>query len=677
MDIKTHEQNHQRLILGFCIIISFFLGFGLFTLSTIQKLSKLTNIIYNHPLAVSNASLQANVSIAKMHRNMKDVVLFDSKLDLDRFLAAVNKEESDVYENLDIIKSKIIGVEGQQLEETARRQFTDWKIIRSEVIDLVKNKDRKKAAIITVGKGARHVERLEEYMLGLTTYARNKAADFINQKEKEYQKAKTILILFLISSITASLIVSFLTFRHNKNAQKNLTSSEKKYRSLVETQTDLVSRFNNKGEFTFVNEVFCKFFNKTRDELLGGTWQPLPYEEDVEYVQSQLALLSKENPTIIIENRLYSGTGDIHWMQFINKGFYDNFGNFQEIQSVGRDITEQKRTEIALISSEERHKMLFKLSSDAILLVGLDNLRLLDANEAAINLYGYSYKEILQMKATDLSAEKQKTRKAIQKSHDKSVPVRFHKKKDGTVFPVEITANNFTIDEKEINISSIRDITDRIESEKQIKRSLQEKEILLKEIHHRVKNNMQIIQSLFSLQLNTLEDKELRQPLIDSGNRIKSMALIHETLYNSEDIAHLDVKTYFDHIVQHLFKIYNKSDIHVDIKIDLPPQDLNLDCCITSGLIINELISNALKYAFPDTGKGNLSICLNKTDEKYASLIVKDDGCGLPEDFNIEKSQSLGLRIVKILTKGQMNGHLTVTSKNGARFEITFPLSTI
>ncbi len=542
-------MNYQILIVGFGIIISFFLGFGLFTLTTIHNLSHLTTTIYNHPLVVSNAALQANALITKMHRNMKDVVLSDSKSDVDRFVRAVNKEELNTYKHLDIVKSKILGEEGQQLERTARNQFANWKSIRNEVINLVEQRNRTKAAAITLGKGAKHVELLEKKMQGLTHYARKKATDFIAQKDKEYKKAKAILILFLISSISASLIISFFTLTQSKKAGKILESSE------------------------------------------------------------------------------------------------------------------------------ERYKTQFQMSSDAIFLVEIETLRFLDANEAAIALYGYSRKELLQMKATDLSTEEEKTKKAIQKNHDASIPMRYHKKKDGTIFPVEITANNITLNSKEINISSIRDITDRIESDKKIKSSLKEKEILLKEIHHRVKNNMQVIQSLLSLQLNMTENPEQKKLLIDSGNRIKSMALIHETLYGSEDIAHLNIKTYFDNIVQHLFKIYNKSNIHVEINVDIQLQDLNLDCCIACGLIINELTSNALKYAFENTTKGNLAIFLNKTDEKNGHLIVKDDGCGLPADFNIEGFESLGLKIVRILVQGQLNGHLTVTSENGAMFEIKFPLT--
>ncbi len=550
-------SNYQRVIIGFGIVISLFVGFGLFTLSTLQNLSQFTSTIYNHPLVVSNASLQANVMITKMHRNMKDVVLFESLSDVDRFIRAVDDEEVKVYEHLDIVKSKILGEKGRELERKARIQFANWKSIRSEVIDLVKKGDRKKAAAITVGKGADHVDLLEKNMLGLTDYARAKATDFMGQKDKEHKKARSILILFLISIIGASVVISFITLKQSKKSERLLRSSEQRYRSLIETQTDLVSRFTPDGNFTFVNDVFCRFFNKTKEEIVGGVWHPLPVEEDIPHIQSQLAKLSTENPTVVIENRIYSDQGAIHWMQFVNQAFFDSSGKMIEIQSVGRDITKLK------------------------------------------------------------------------------------------------------------------------EYEKQIEKSLQEKEVLLKEVHHRVKNNMQVIQSLLSLQLNTLEKPDEKKPLIDSGNRIQSMALIHETLYRSEDIARLDIATYFDSIVQHLFKIYNVSDIQIDILVEIDSQDLDMDACIACGLIINELISNALKYAFKDKKNGQLFISLKRAGQNrdQGSLIVGDDGCGLPDGFTIEECESLGLKIVKILTQGQLNGHLNVASEAGTVFDIKFPLS--
>lgn len=336
--------------------------------------------------------------------------------------------------------------------------------------------------------------------------------------------------------------------------ENSLRESENRYRSLVETQTDLVSRFTPEGKFTFVNEVFCKFFNKTKKELLGGEWQPLPVEEDIEHVYSQLALLSEENPTVIIENRVYSDKGDIAWMQFVNKGFFDTSGNLLEIQSVGRNITDRKR------------------------------------------------------------------------------------------------------------------------AEEKVKTSLNEKEVLIKEIHHRVKNNMQIIQSLLSLQISEIKDSAFKKPLIESNNRIKSMALIHETLYKSKDMVNLDVESYFNDITQHLLMIYQKQDVDVNLKINIDSAEMDMDICIACGLILNELVSNTLKYAFKSNATGKLSIILKKTDKKQGRLTIRDSGCGLPTGFNIEETETLGLKIVSILVKGQLKGSINLNNDNGASFDIKFPL---
>jgi len=176
---KPKQANiTRRLMLGFLTLISIFLMFGVFTLYYIHRISDLSRTIHNHPLVVSNASLQANVSIVKMHRNMKDVALFHSSSRIQQSIEAVNEEEEQVYRHLNIVKNNILGEKGKVLENEARNLFDKWRPIRNEVIGLVNNDQREKAANITIGKGANHVALLELKMLGLTNYARNKASEF-------------------------------------------------------------------------------------------------------------------------------------------------------------------------------------------------------------------------------------------------------------------------------------------------------------------------------------------------------------------------------------------------------------------------------------------------------------------------------------------------------------------
>ncbi len=198
MDKPKQVNITRRLILSFCVLISIFLLFGLFTLYDIYRVSSLTRTIYNHPLVVSNAALQTNVSIAKMHRSMKDVVLFNSLLKIKQSIEAVNEEEKQAIRYLDIVKNKILGEEGKTLENEARNLFDEWRPIRKEVIGLVRTDQRGEAAIITIVKGANHVALLEKKMFGLTKYARNKATDFTHEAEKVNSRLNVILITFLL-----------------------------------------------------------------------------------------------------------------------------------------------------------------------------------------------------------------------------------------------------------------------------------------------------------------------------------------------------------------------------------------------------------------------------------------------------------------------------------------------
>ena len=248
---------------------------------------------------------------------------------------------------------------------------------------------------------------------------------------------------------------------------------------------------------------------------------------------------------------------------------------------------------------------------------------------------------------------------------------------DGNRIMVEASASPVYNTNNQIMAVAVifQDITKRKQAENRIRAALKEKEVLFKEIHHRVKNNMQIIQSLLSLQSNEIKEIEHKKPLIDSNNRIKSMALIHEILYRSDDMVVLDIKTYFKEIVQHLLKIYHEPGIKVTFNLDIDPVGMDMDLSIACGLIINELVSNALKYAFVSDPKGFLLISLKTISAREALMIIRDNGKGLPADLDLNTSDSLGLKIVKILVEGQLKGHMMVKNDKGALIKIYFPLS--
>ena len=218
-------------------------------------------------------------------------------------------------------------------------------------------------------------------------------------------------------------------------------------------------------------------------------------------------------------------------------------------------------------------------------------------------------------------------------------------------------------------IESVRDISDRKKSEDKIKKSLEEKEILLREIHHRVKNNMQIISSLLNLQICHENLDETIGVLKESQGRIKSMAIIHEKLYQSQSLNYINFKEYIQKLILDIFHSYGIKKDNIQFELEIDDLHLNIDTAIPLGLIINETITNSVKYAFPEN-KGKINIKLINKQDKL-ELTIDDNGIGIPEDIDIENSKTLGLQLIQNLVN-QLEGELLITVKSGTSIKITF-----
>jgi len=339
------------------------------------------------------------------------------------------------------------------------------------------------------------------------------------------------------------------------------------------------------------------------------------------------------------------------------------------------EIEERKRAQKALHESEEKYRKLFEMESDALVLIDFETHELLDVNNAFVRLYGYSKDEIPCMKITDFSAEPDQTKKNIidLKGY---IPLRYHKKKHGTVFPVEITANFFEHNGRNILIAAIRDITDRKLIERQIESSLKEKELLLSEIHHRVKNNFEIISSLLDMSGMHTENKEVQNLLLSSRNRIHSMALIHSQLYQSDRFDRIDMVKHISELAEHLLFVYG-SRKKVNLMIESSGVYLSVNQAIPCALIINELITNSLKHAFRDRAQGKIQIYMNNSDDNTVLLRVKDDGDGISKEIDLKDSDGLGLEMVEHLVVGQLKGEIRFNHDDGTDICIEFNTRTL
>jgi two-component sensor histidine kinase len=256
----------------------------------------------------------------------------------------------------------------------------------------------------------------------------------------------------------------------------------------------------------------------------------------------------------------------------------------------------------------------------------------------------------------------------------KEVPSRYEfriQAKDGSIKSVEPAT--VQIGERgEVKVMGIlRDVTDRKQAEEKVKASLHEKNVLLREIHHRVKNNMQIISSLLRLQSRLIRDDKLIEMFMESQNRIRSMALIHEKLYQTEDFTKINFAEYIRSLTVHLFHTYRVNPNIIRMNTDVRKVFLDINKAIPCGLIINELVSNSLKHAFPDNIKGDICIRLSTDKQKKTKLTVSDDGIGMPKSVNLREPETLGLQLVSDLAN-QIEGKISLDRNKGTAYHISF-----
>jgi len=215
------------------------------------------------------------------------------------------------------------------------------------------------------------------------------------------------------------------------------------------------------------------------------------------------------------------------------------------------------------------------------------------------------------------------------------------------------------------------DITPNKELEEKLKSSLSEKEILLREIHHRVKNNLQVIISLLNLQSGYIHDAETLRAMTEGQNRVRSMALVHEKFYQSDGISEIDFAEYTEKLCQYIFQSFPETASRVQLTVESDKVAFDLDTAMPCGLLINEIVSNSLKYAFPDGMAGEIVIQLKSEEKNKVRISVRDNGKGMAQEYDLKNPTTLGLQLIDALTS-QLNGEVEMIRKDGTIFNITF-----
>lgn len=464
-------------------------------------------------------------------------------------------------------------------------------------------------------------------------------------------------------------------------AEVALKESEERFRQSFEWSPIAKAMTHLDGTYLQINVAFTETLGYTLEDLEGKTVLDITHPDDIAVtLESTNRLLAGEVHHCEQEQRYIHKNGQIVYALLRITLVRTAQGDPSYFLSQILDITERKQAEAALRQSELSLRGIFEQSALGISIVDRQG-RYLKVNPALEEILGYSGAELVNKSFCDLThpddleEDWRLFQEVLNGQRDRYHLEKRYIHRSGKVVWCRLAVSAVRDPEgKNLFIIGIsEDITEEKRAELQIQAALQEKEILLREIHHRVKNNLQIISSLLRLQADQIKSHKYARVFKDAGSRIQAMSLIHEGLYQSNNLAAVDLRQYLHNLISNLFHSYGVNPEIIRASIRAEGIRLNLDEAVLCGLIINELVTNSLKYAFPKGRSGQIDVHFKQT-RTYTQLRVSDNGIGLPSNFDFKETQSLGLQLVATLTD-QLQGKIELRNKSGTTFIITFPRS--
>jgi PAS domain S-box-containing protein len=485
----------------------------------------------------------------------------------------------------------------------------------------------------------------------------------LDKKERELLAEASNDIAFALNKIELE--------QDRSRAEAALKESERNYRELANSISDTFFEMDKDLKYTYWNRASEELTGiSARDAIGKSLYDLFPDIKGTKADKAYLEVLRTQRPQSFVNEYQLGG----EQLLFEISAYPSKRG----ISVFVRDVTKAQKAKEALRASEELYRELVEKARMAILMDNKDG-NFVYFNKKYAELFGYSMSEMKKrsiqtvVHPDDVERVMELHKKRIK---GEKVPSRYEfrgVRKDGSIIHLEVDAVELKGEEKIVGTRSyVWDITVRKKAEEKVEASLREKEILLREVHHRVKNNMQVISSLFNLQSQYIKDKKSSEIFRNCQNMVRSMALIHERLYQAEDLARVDIEEYVKSLIGHLFSSYGISPEVISLSTDIKNVFLDISTAIPCGLIINELVSNSLKHAFPDRKKGEMRISLKPLDKNEIELMVSDNGVGLPKEVDFQNVESLGLHLVTILAKDQLHGTVELDRSSGTKFVIRF-----
>lgn len=478
-----------------------------------------------------------------------------------------------------------------------------------------------------------------------------------------------------------------------RDAEQRLRLSEEKFRAVAESMPAQVVIFQD-NSFVFANKFSETITGYKTDELMKKNFWDLVHPDYKGIVKERGEKRQKgENVPTNYEMKIIAKNGSEKWLNYSAKII--DYDGKRAVLGIATDITESKKNQEKTRLSEEKYRNFVEQSSEGIF--RLEFRKPVAVKLAADEQVNLISENVFIAECNHVFARMYED--VPENIIGKNVSILKYQNPEGTARILKFIMNDYKVIEDEVseydtegreknfvvNISGViengyltsvwgvqHDISEKKKAEEALKRSLKEKEILLKEIHHRVKNNLQIVTSLLKLQSGYVKDEKIKQLFKESQNRVQSMSLIHQKLYQTRDLANIDFKEYLMTLSTHLQHSFGILEDRVKINTEVHNMVMSIDNAIPAGLIVNELVSNALKHAFPGDKKGTINI--NAAFDEYNNsywIVVRDNGIGISREIDFESSASFGLKLVATLVK-QLDGEMELVNAGGSEFRITF-----
>ncbi|MGI6481911.1 MAG: PAS domain S-box protein [Methanobacterium sp.] len=424
------------------------------------------------------------------------------------------------------------------------------------------------------------------------------------------------------------------------------------------------------GYFKKLNPAWEKTLGWTTTELTSKPYQEFMHPDDRERTARLIKSLKKGDNILKFDNRYLCNDGSYKWLSWNAYILSEE----ELVFGVARDATELKENEEALKESEKKYRKIFENVQDVFYQTDLEG-KITEISPSIERYSKFKPSELIGNPVELVYLDPEDREFLLNAIQDKGEVADYEVtlvNKDKTQFFVSVNAHYLLNSQNQpIGVEgSLRDITDRKKMELELRKSLEEKEMLVKEIHHRVKNNLMVISSLLNLQSRYIKDKKALSMFKESQNRAKSMALIHERLYRSTDLKSIDFGDYLRTLATDLYRTYVPEPSRIELDMNVEKVMIDINTAIPLGLIVNELLSNSMKHAFPGKREGEINLEFGITDDEFV-LVVGDNGIGFPEDLEFQNTSSLGLQLVNTLTR-QISGIIELDTTNGTLFSIKF-----